>query len=225
MFAIVKSTGSVASNAVTLARGALVVLALASALAIACNGELDGSLQTPDEGDPAPEATAMPEATATPEARPSPEALTCAAGSSERFQEVSLKAPWPVHCPTFMPDGYQLEEISYGLDILGAVPGVGVGAMEARFTNADTGARVTFVQGLPGLSALTSTIRGQPVLGVIPYGDFQADLFESLPDAPNAPFLAVMGEPSLEVTHWIEAEGLSEDEVRRVAAEMRPVSP
>lgn len=165
------------------------------------------------------------------EARSTP-APPCAAGSTQRFRDVVAEAPWAVYCPAFLPDGYELEDIVYGLDLLGADRRRG-GAMQARFVNTETGGHVTFIQGLPGLSALTSGIRGQEVLENIPYGDQEAKLFRSSPDYPGAPFLAVKASfghllyfmaTSGEITHWIEASGLTEDETREIAAEMRPAT-
>ena len=213
-------------------RGALsLILALFLAvLAIACDDEAAPEPSLTPSPSASPEATASPASTPTvaaetpPAASPSPTAAACAAGSKQRFREVDAEAPWPVYCPTFLPEGYEVEEIIYGLDISGAAPEAGVGAMQAQFVNAQTGGRITFVQGLPGLSVLTSAIRDSEELGDIPYDDFAAKLFRSPSETPGELFLAVLGS-SDEITHWIEATGPSEDEMRQIAAGMQPVSP
>jgi hypothetical protein len=192
---------------------AIAIAALAFvALAAACG----------DEGDEPAPATPAVEPTEVVVVDETPEEPICAAGTSVPFHEVGAEAPFTVYCPTFLPDGYELEEIAYGLDVAGAAPDGGVGAMEAVFSNAESGGRIRFVQGLPGLSALTSGVRGGEVLGNVPYDDLEATMSRSAPEAPGAPFLAVLTSDA-NITHWIEAAGPTEDEVRQIAAGMRPV--
>lgn len=189
-----------------------------------------GEEEVPEQAMATPTAMAEATETAQPALTPTAEAvatetseeLACADGSTQQFREVSADAPWSVYCPTFLPDGYELDDIVYGLDIAGAAPEGGMGAVQAQFVNPETGDSITFIQGLPGLSALTSGIRGGEALAETPYGDFQAELFESAPEAPGTPFLAVLGS-SDDITHWIEAIGPSQDETRQVAAGMRLV--
>jgi hypothetical protein len=205
--------GTACRSSISMLAAALAVVALAGA----CG----------DGGDEAVIGSDATRTAATAEAitgTPMEEDLACASGSTERFREIDADAPWAVYCPTFLPEGYALEDISYGLDLWGAVPAAGVGAMEARFVNAETGGRITFVQGTPGLSALTSGVRGGEALGDIPYGDsgLAARLSQSPLDVPDGPFFGVMAS-SGEHTHWIEAVGTSEEETRSIAAGMRPV--
>jgi hypothetical protein len=168
---------------------------------------------------PAPEVTPSPTAQAV--VSQTPDAIACAADSTEAFVDAQEEAPFTVYCPTFLPAGLTLEDVGYSPEDVTHGPTVG-----GAFANSALGVRVEFVQGeaLP-LSLLTTGVRfggGGPSGTMIPYGDFLAELW--LPGEPGMA-LAVLGESPDGVTHWMVAQGLTEDELREIAASLRPVSP
>jgi hypothetical protein len=102
----------------------------------------------------------------------------------------------------------------------------GPNPLEVRIINPATGSRIYFVQGTGmGLSAVTSLARNEgELVGTVPYGDIEGQLFRSLPGAEHGPFVAVLAFPEGEASgliDYIEAYSVSEDEIRLVAAAMR----
>lgn len=201
-------------------------------------GSGDGTARETDEPTAEPRATATTaapdgagaatEAVETPAATPEEtdiaptpepaEAVSCAAGLTSELRELDTRTGWPIYCPTHLPAGYERELIG------------GPDPLEIRIVNAATGSRIYFVQGVGlGLSAVTSRVRyeGEPV-GPVPYGDIEGDLFRSLPDAPSGQFVAVLASPEGDgggpaPLHYVEAYGMSEEEMRAVSAGMRRV--
>ena len=211
------------------------IIALASALILlAACGEDEGvgpEVTPTMEATAAPavtataEATAPPAVTATPTAQaavsPTAEAVACAAGSTEAFVEAQEQAPFVVYCPTFLPAGLTLEDVGYSPEDVTHGPTVG-----GAFTSSAPEVRVDFVQGGPlPLSLLTTGIRfggGGPSGTMVPYADFDVELW--LPGEPGMA-VAVLGQSPDGATHWMVAQGLTEDELKEIAASMRPVSP
>jgi hypothetical protein len=241
MKVIFRAVGSNATPGRRAMMWAVAALLAGSMLAGACGGDSHEAAPTTTAGDrtvavPTPTRTVTPgglDGGSTPLPAPTSEeeggateaeAVVCAADSTQQFRDVDAEAPWSVYCPVYLPDGFQLESIEYSLDLAGAAPSAGKGALEARFEDSATGARVNLVQGLPGLSALTSGIRDGHQLGRVSYGDLPANLFTADPAAPDAPYLAVLATSSPDgVTHWLQTIGLSEDDTRSIAGQMARV--
>ena len=75
------------------------------------------------------------------------------------------------------------------------------------------------------LSSVTALVHdeGEPA-GSVSYDDLEGQLFRSLPGVAHGPFTAVLALPEGEaggLIHYIEAYGVSEDEMRAIAAGMR----
>jgi hypothetical protein len=140
------------------------------------------------------------------------EATECAAGITAELRNIDSRVDWTIYCPTFLPPGYAKELIG------------GPDPLEIRTVNAATGARIYFVQStVVGLSAITSLVRNEgELVGTIPYGDLEAQLYHSLPGAEHGPFVAVLaGGEGGGAIQYIEAYSTSEDEITAVAASMR----
>ena len=141
---------------------------------------------------------------------------TCAGGSTEGFLRAQSSASFRVYCPTFLPAGFALEDVRFELSAQPGTPIPGPGAVVASFQRASPKASIQFVQGRPDLSVVTdlrTSSKSQPVDGS--YDGFQASLFDkgALARSPDG------------YTHVITAEGLTADELQRVAAEMQAVAP
>ena len=159
---------------------------------------------------PAPVATATHQAVA-PTSTPQAAATECAAGITAELREIQSRLDWQAYCPTFLPAGYVKELIG------------GPNPLEIRILNPATGSRIYFVQGTGmDLSSVTSLVRNEgELVGPVAYGDLEAQLFHSLPDAEHGPFVAVMADNGDGPIQYIEAYGPSEDDITSVAASMR----
>jgi hypothetical protein len=162
----------------------------------------------PPTDTPAPAATATPEPpTATPEpAGPS----ECAAGITAELRDIQARIDWDVYCATYLPPGYVKEVIG------------GPNPLDIHLLDSSTGNRIIFVQGEGiGLSALTSLIRYEgELVGPVDYGVLSAQLYRSLPGAEHGPFVAVMADTGGGPIQYIEAYGVSEEDITAVAASM-----
>jgi len=147
-------------------------------------------------------------------ATPSPEVTGCAAGITAELRGIDARVDWAVYCPTYLPPGYEKELIG------------GPNPLEIRIVNPATGSRIYFVQGTGmKLSSVTALVNNEgELVGSVPYGDLVGQLFRSLPGAAHGPFTAVLALPEGEaggLIQYIEAYGVSEDEMRPIAASMR----
>ncbi|MDP2949324.1 MAG: hypothetical protein Q8P22_07285, partial [Chloroflexota bacterium] len=149
-------------------------------------------------------------------ASPSGEPAVCAADSTQRFQDIQQSASFKVFCPTFLPEGFTLDDIQFG-EVAGAVgPPDGPGALRAVFKRDDPEGKVEFIQGRPGLSAISEPqTSGQKLLGEASYDGFQGSLFER----------AILARSPDGFTHKIAVERVSTEELQQIAAAMSPVSP
>lgn len=216
-------------------RGALLLVLLGlAALAAACAEEA-----APEPTSPTPPAAASP----SPEA-----AVTCAAESNSRFLEAGGQVPFPVYCPIFLPEGFQLEDLT--VDFAEFAPDVTPPLhtpveVRATFTNTEEGAAVMLVQGAPGLSfeatietsveALAEDEGIQPE--TTPFGDMDGTLYAPLTSAPatfpypelvsgNAKLVAFVtadrqADPPPRYILW--TENVDVDTVKQIATEMRSV--
>jgi hypothetical protein len=215
---------SIASVAGTSMRRAGAVLTLVLVLALACTGGSGGSPGTPAKG----ESTSGP-ATVT------AEQAACAAGSGQAFRETQAQAGFAVYCPTFLPEGFALEEISF-LPLRFA-PGVtpsadeaGSGVLDATFTDPVSGASVMLAQGSLGLSFVSSLIEMAEQEGLDPqtvaYGELEGSLYAPLTALANSGvgsfLIAVLPDGT---AHVLQTEGIDVETAMEIAAGMRPVSP
>ncbi len=214
----------IASVAGTSMRRAVAVLTLVSVVALACSGGSGGSPGTPANGD----STSGPATVIADQA-------ACAAGSGQAFSETQAQAGFALYCPTFLPEGFALEEIAF-LPLRFA-PGVtpsadeaAAGVLDATFTDPDSGASVMLSQGGLGLSFVRSLIEMAQQEGVTPqttaYGEMEGSL--------NAPLMAlassvvgglVIANLDDGTTHVLQTEGVDVETVKEIAAGMRPVFP
>jgi len=168
--------------------------------------------------------TATPTTPASPTLSPTPLAIAspsgqptvCATDSTQRFLDIQQAASFKVFCPTFLPEGFVLDDIQFG-EVAGAVgPPEGPGALRAVFQRDDPQGKVEFIQGRPGLSEIAGVrSSGQELLGDTAYDGFQASLFER----------AILARSPDGFTHKIAVERLSTEELQQIAAAMSPVSP
>ena len=161
-----------------------------------------------DDGPPASPTAVLPVLT------PSADTPVCAADSTLRFLDVQRYAAFDVYCPTFLPEGFVLEEIDFGQ--VAAAPKEGEGAVVAVFRRDDPKGQVELVQGRPGLSAVTEfQTSGQDLIGETAYSDFAGNLFET----------GVLARSPDGFTHKIAVQGLTTNEIIQIAAGMRAVVP
>jgi hypothetical protein len=199
---------------------------------------------------PTTEATPAPAATATPsgEAAVSPtlEAVVCAADSTERFLEAQAQVPFHVFCPTFLPEGFELEELTAGL--FEFAPGAATpppdqwpGEVDATFTNPEEGASVRLMQGNLGVSLGASITRLASQQGIAPettpFGELEGTLYAPLtrpPAGTQSPFsadvslgaaLTAVAPGDAPPGYALLTEEVEVDTVKEIAAGMRPVSP
>jgi len=147
---------------------------------------------------------------------PPTEATNCAAGTTAELRDIAGRVDWAIYCPTYLPPGYEKELIG------------GPNPLQIQIANSATGARIYFVQGTGmDLSSVTALVHNEgEFVGSVPYGDLEGQLFRSLPGAAHGPFTAVLALPEGEAAgliHYIEAYGVSEDEMRPIADGMRRV--
>lgn len=158
----------------------------------------------------------------------------CAAGSTDRFQELQKQAPYRVYCPTYLPDGFELTGASYSTLLTGAVPeeegGPSVGLLAATFVNSATGAELEIIQGPSGIAVVASEIKFAPAttLEQVPYGDLEGSLLEPPGQIPGQPSFWVRAESAegiFRLVRSLHARGLDASEVKRIAGNMRPLRP
>jgi hypothetical protein len=174
-----------------------------------------------DVGEPSKSPTpAAPTASVVDATRPAgtPSAGTpaCAAGSTDGFLQAQSHAPFKVYCPTFLPAGFALEDVRFQLSIQSGTPAPGPGSVVAIFTRGSPKATLQFVQGRPELSLITelrASSEGEPT--DTPYADFEASLFDK----------GVLARSPDGYTHVITADGLTTDDLKKIAAGMLPVAP
>ncbi len=176
------------------------------------------------EEEAATTSTATPTTPASPTLSPTPLAIAspsgepavCAADSTQQFQDIQQSASFKVFCPTFLPEGFTLDDIQFG-EVAGAVgPPKGPGALRAVFKRDDPQGQVEFIQGRPGLSEIAGVrASGQELLGDTAYDGFQGNLFER----------AILARSPDGFTHKIAVEEVSTEELQQIAAAMSPVSP
>jgi len=238
----------------------LLIIALGSLLLLlaACGEEEEaGPAATPtSEATPTAAASPTTEATPTPVASPSPtaeaavsptaEAVACAADSTERFLEAQAEVPFAVFCPTFLPEGFELEELRAGLIEFapGAAtppPGQWPGEVDATFRNPEEGASVRLMQGSLGVSlgAAITRLASQQGIGAetTAFGDLEGTLYAPLtrpPAGTQNPFSAevslgaamtAVGPGGPPPGYALLTEEVDVDAVKEIAAGMRAVSP
>lgn len=222
-------------------------------LLLAACGEEEGvgpEVTPTTEATPTPAVTATAEATATPigeaAVSPTPEAVVCAAGSTAEFLDAQGQVPFVVFCPTFLPEGFELEELRAGLIEFapGAAtppPGEWPGEVDATFTNPEEGASVRLMQGSLGVSLGAAITRLASQQGIEPettaFGDLEGTLYAPLtrpPAGTQSPFSAevslgaamtAVGPGGPPPGYALLTEEVDVDAVKEIAAGMRPVSP
>jgi hypothetical protein len=172
--------------------------------------------------------------------------VTCAADSTERFLEAQAEVPFTVLCPTFLPEGFELEELTAGLIEFapGAAtppPGQWPGEVDATFTNPEEGASVRLMQGSLGVSLGAAITRLASQQGIGPettaFGDLEGTLYAPL----TRPATDILNPFSAEVSlgaamtavgpggpppgYALLTEEVDVDAVKQIAAGMRPVGP
>ncbi len=140
---------------------------------------------------------------------PSADTPVCAADSTLRFLDMQTYAAFQVYCPTFLPQGFILEDIEFGR--VPDAPPQSEGAVRAVFRRDQPNAQVELVQGRPGLSAIAEfQTSGQELIGETAYDGFTANLFEA----------GVLARSPDGFTHKIAADGLTTNDIIQIAAGM-----
>jgi len=95
--------------------------------------------------------------------------------------------------------------------------------LEATFADAAGTTKVRFIQGRPDLDIALKLFT--PTGETIPYGDqFQAEVYESLPNVPFAgPLLVAVTTTPDGFGHWIDGQGIDLEQLKRMAASMKPL--
>ncbi len=164
-----------------------------------------------DAEDAGPPASPTP---VRPRITPSADTPACAAASTLRFLEVQRYAAFDVYCPTFLPEGFVLQEVGFGQ--AEDAPPEAEGTVRAVFRRELPEARVEFVQGRPSLSDITEfQASGQDLIGETDYADFPANLFEA----------GVLARSPDGFTHKIATQDLTTNEIIQIATGMRPLIP
>lgn len=155
----------------------------------------------------------------------------CAAGSTGRFQEAQAEAPFAIYCPTYVPQGFRLDSVTFGMDQKFAsetTPPPGTGIMTATFTDPNSSARLRFMQGLLGVSSeahLSESYEGQPTEEVS-YGDFAAILYPEYDNPQLGPQPSIVIGHSLdERQHFIDGVGVDAPTMKRIAEGMVRLGP
>jgi hypothetical protein len=192
---------------------------LLSLLAAACIEDVGGPSTTSTPGGPVSTASGGSQPTATPPAvvfTPSEDTPACAANSTQAFLQAQSSASFKVYCPTFLPDGFALEDVRFEETVQPGTPVPGPGSVVATFKRESPEASLQFVQGRPALSVITdvrTSSEGEPT--DTSYDGFEASLFDK----------GVLGRSPVGITHVISADGLTTDDLRQIAAGMQPVVP
>jgi hypothetical protein len=187
-------------------------------LASACIEDVGGPSSTSTPGGPVSTAGGG-SATATRPAvilTPGEDTPACAADSTDGFLQAQSYALFKVYCPTFLPAGLGLEDVRFEEAVQPGTPVPGPGSVVATFERESPEASLQFVQGRPPLSVITdvrTSSEGEPT--DTPYADFEASLFDT----------GVLARSPDGFTHVISADGLTTEELQRVAAGMQPVVP
>lgn len=199
---------------------AFVSALLLSLLASACIEDVGGPSSSPTTpGGGAASTIASGSATAT---RPAviltvaADTPTCAADSTQGFLEAQSSASFKVYCPTFLPDGFALEDVHFEETSQPGTPIPSPGSVVATFKRDSPEASIEFVQGRPALSIITdvrTSSEGQPA--ETSYGGFDGSLFDK----------GVLARSPDGFTHVIAADGLTADELQQIAAGMRALVP
>ena len=196
----------------------LFVALLLSLLAFACIEDVGGPSTTSTPGGPV-STVGGGSATAT---RPaviltaSADTPACAADSTQAFLQAQSSASFKVYCPTFLPAGFDLEDVNFEETVQPGTPVPGPGSVIATFKRESPEASLQFVQGRPALSVITdvrTSSEGEPT--DTPYDDFEASLFDK----------GVLARSPDGFTHVISADGLTTDDLQQIAAGMQAVVP
>jgi hypothetical protein len=191
---------------------------LLSLLASACIEDAGGPSTTSTPGVPVSTAGAG-SATATRPAvvfTPRENTPPCAANSTQAFLQAQSSASFKVYCPTFLPAGFDLEDVQFEETVQPGTPVPGPGSVIATFNRESPEASLQFVQGRPALSVITdvrTSSEGEPT--DTPYDDFDASLFDK----------GVLARSPDGFTHVISADGLTTDDLQQIAAGMQAVVP
>jgi len=199
---------------------AFFVALLLSLLATACIEDVGGPSASPTSPGGGPISTiGGGSATAT---RPAviltvaPDTPSCAAGSTQSFLEAQSSASFKVYCPTFLPDGFSLDDVHFEETAQPGTPIPSPGSVVATFKRDSPKASVQFVQGRPALSIITdvrTSSEGQPA--DTPYDGFDGSLFDK----------GVLARSPDGFTHVISSDGLTTNDLQEIAAGMRAVVP
>jgi len=164
-------------------------------------------------------STASPQAAAT--ITPFPGASECAGGSGGRLSEIQAEAPFQVYCPTWVPEGLTFLGSEYGGGVWLAL--LERTTLEATFVDAAGTTKVRFIQGRPDLDVALKLFT--PTGETIAYGDqFQAEVYESLPNVPFAgPLLVAVTTTPDGFGRWIDGQGIDLEQLKRMAASMKPL--
>jgi len=147
---------------------------------------------------------------------PGPDTPACAADSARGFLEAQSSASFKVYCPMFLPDGFALEDVHFEETAQPGTPVPGPGAVVATFKRESPKASVQFVQGRPALSVITdvrTSSEAEPTDTA--YDGFDGSLFDK----------GVLARSPDGFTHVISSDGLTAEDLRQIAAEMKPVVP
>ncbi len=196
---------------------ALVALLVLGLGLVACQGEQE------EVATGTATATVTPGPTVT--ASPTGMVTDCPADSIDRLMEIQALAPFQVYCPTFLPPGLTFRGAEYGAGVWVAV--TAPTTLEATFVDETGTARVRFIQGYVDLASMLPWFSSTGV--TIAYGDdLQAELWEAQPFALFAegePMLVAVATASDGSVHWVDVQGLSEEDLRQMAASMKPLTP
>lgn len=191
---------------------ALAILALG--LGMAACGEEGEEVATPTLT-----ATATPQPTVSP--TPSPATAACVAGCIERLLDIQRSAPFRVYCPTFLPPDLAFLGAEYGGGVW--VPLIEPITLEATFVDAAGTRKVRLIQGRIDLDIILPWFT--PTGATIMYGDLQAQVWESRPEALFEPLLMAVAISGDGFTYWVDAHGVSGEELEQIAAGMEPLIP
>jgi hypothetical protein len=223
----------------------LVFLVGLAALAGACDEEAAPGLSPTPTPPASPEATAPPAETPSPPAAetptvepetspastPSPETVACAADSTEQFLEAQATSDFAMYCPTFLPEGIALAELSFSP--LRATPPMDApppGELNAAFVSSDLETQVVLYEGHLGASFVASIVELAEEEGLSPepiaYGDVEGSLYAPLTTITDVVVGAfVIVEFPDGITHVLHTAEVDVATVREIAAGMQSVSP
>ena len=198
---------------------AFFVALLLALLASACVEDVGGPSASPSSPASGVSTVGVGSPTAT---RPAvvltagPDTPPCATDSTTGFLEAQSSASFKVYCPTFLPAGFALEDVHFEETAQPGTPVAGPGSVVATFKRDSPEASVQFVQGRPALSVITdvrTSSEGEPADTA--YDGFDGSLFDK----------GVLARSPDGFTHVISSDGLTADDLRQIAAAMKPVVP